>query len=107
MFLNKYRSEITTQPKYNSLDYLSDPTFKTIKRLFLFSFKNGDNDPTRYYFDEYYESLVEIEDFNALTGNKPFFDQPVKTNKNHTKNLLKCQELMIILSRLFVSSELS
>ena len=93
MFLNKYRSEITTQPKYNSLDYLSDPTFKTIKRLFLFSFKNGDNDPTRYYFDEHYESLVEIEDFNVLTGNKPFFDQPVKNKQEPYKKFIEMSRI--------------
>ena len=27
---NKYRSEITTQPKNNNLDYLIDPTFRTL-----------------------------------------------------------------------------
>ena len=27
-------SEITTQPKSNNLDYMIDPTFKSIKRLF-------------------------------------------------------------------------
>ena len=43
-------------------------------------------------------SLVEIKDFNALIDQpvKPFFDQPVKTNKKRMKNLLKCQEIMTI-----------
>ena len=31
-------------------------------------------DPTRNSFDEYYMSLVEIKDFNALIDNKLFFD---------------------------------
>ena len=31
---NKYRSEITIQPKSNDLDYLTYPTFKNINRLF-------------------------------------------------------------------------
>ena len=31
---NKYRSEITTQPKNNNLDYLIDPPFRNINRLF-------------------------------------------------------------------------
>ena len=31
---NKYRSEITTQPKNNNLDYLIDPAFRIIIRLF-------------------------------------------------------------------------
>ena len=50
---NKYRSEITTQPKNNNLDYLIDPTFRNINRLFALSFKNNSNDPTRYSFDKY------------------------------------------------------
>ena len=36
----KYRSEITTQSKNNNLDYLIDPTFRSIDVLFLRSFKN-------------------------------------------------------------------
>ena len=56
---NKYRPEITTQPKYNNLDYLIDPTFININRL-VFSFKNGNDDPTRNPFDKYYMPLIEI-----------------------------------------------
>ena len=40
--------------------------------------------------------LVEVKDFNAVIDNKPFFDQPIKTNKKCIKNLSKCQEMMII-----------
>ena len=66
---NKFRSEITTQPQNNNLDYLIDPTFRNINRLFLLSLKNGDNDPTRDLFDKYYMPLVEIKDFNVLIDN--------------------------------------
>ena len=72
---NKYRSEITTQSKNNNLDYLIDPTFRNINRLFVLSFKNGDDDPTRNSCDIYYMTLVEIEDFNALIDNKTLFRQ--------------------------------
>ena len=75
---NKYRPEITTQTKTKNLDYSIDPTFRNINRLFVLSFKNGNNNPTRGSFKKYYILLVEIKDFNALTNNKPFFDQPVK-----------------------------
>ena len=75
---NKQRSEIATQTKNNNLDYLIDPTFRNINRLFVLSFKNGNDDPSRDVFDKYYMPLVEIKDFNALIDNKPFFDQPVK-----------------------------
>ena len=72
---NKYRFEITTQTKNSNLHYLIDPTFRTINRLFLVSFKNGNNDPTRNYFDKHYMPLVDSKDF------KPFFDQPIKNKK--------------------------
>ena len=57
---NKYRSEITAQPKSNNLDYLIDLTFKN-DGFFLLSFRNGDDDPARNYFDKYYMPLVEVK----------------------------------------------
>ena len=44
---NKYRSEITAQPKNSNLDYMIDPTFRNINRLFVQSFKAGENDLTK------------------------------------------------------------
>ena len=82
---NKYRSEITRQPKNNNLDYMTDTTFKNINRLFVLSFKNGDDYPTGDYFDKYSMRLVEIKYFNALIDNKAFFDQPVKNKKKKNK----------------------
>ena len=52
--------------------------------MFVFSLKNDNHDPTRYSFDEYYMSLVDIKGFNALIDNKTFVDQPVK-NKQETR----------------------
>ena len=82
---NKYRSEITTQPKNNKLDYTVDPTFKNINRLFVLLFKNGDNDSTIHSFHKYYMPLVEIKDFNALIDNKLFFDQPLENKQEAYK----------------------
>ena len=50
---NKYRSEITTQTENSDLDYLIDQTFRNIIRLFVLSFKNGNDDPARNFFDKY------------------------------------------------------
>ena len=66
-----------------------DPTFININRLFVLSFKNGNNDPTRDYFDKYYMPLLEIKDFNALIDNKPFFDQPVKNKQEAYEKLIE------------------
>ena len=85
----KHRSEITTQAKNNNLDYLIDPTFRNINRLFVLSFKNNDDDPKRYSFNKYYMLLVEIKDCNALINNKPLFDQPVKNKQEAYERLIK------------------
>ena len=55
-----------------------DPTFRNTKRLFVLSFKNGDDDPARNSFDKCCIPPVETKDFNALSANKLFFDQRVK-----------------------------
>ena len=56
---NKCRSEITTQPKNNNLDYLIDPTSRNINRLFVLLFKVGDDDSTSDCFDKYHLPLLE------------------------------------------------
>ena len=63
---SKYRSEITTQTKNNNLDYLIHPTFKNNNRLFVLSFKNGNDDP---FFEqqEAYEKLIEMSRNNDYT----------------------------------------
>ena len=72
---NKYRSEVTTQPKNNNLDYLIDPKFRNINSLFVLSVKNGNDDPPRDSFDKYYMQLI------ALINSTPFFDQPRNKQK--------------------------
>ena len=90
---NKYRSEITTQ---TNLDYLIDPTLRNINWLFVLSFKNGDDDPTRNSFDEFYMPLLEIKYLNALIDKKHFLISLWETNKKRMKNLFKCQEIIAI-----------
>ena len=51
-----------------------DPTIKNFNRLFVLSFKNGNDDPMKDYFDKCYMPLVEIKDFSALIDNKSFFN---------------------------------
>ena len=54
---NKYRSKIRAEPKNNNLECIIFPTFRNINRLLVFSFKNGDDYPTRNSFDKCYMSL--------------------------------------------------
>ena len=98
---SKYRFEIKTQTKNNNLDYLIHLTFRNINFLFVLLFKNDDNDPARNSFDNCYMPLVKIKHFNVLINNKPFFISQQRTNKKRIKNLLKCQEMMIIQQEIY------
>ena len=40
---NKYRSEMSSQTKNNNLNYLIDPTFTNVNRLFVLTFENEDD----------------------------------------------------------------
>ena len=64
---NKYRSEMSNQSKNNSSNYLIDPTFIKVNRLFVLSFENQDN---RISFSKYYTSNIEIKDFSVLNSCK-------------------------------------
>ena len=67
---NKYRSEMSNQTKNNNLNYLIDPTFTNVNRLFVFSFENKDD---RTFFFKYYVPKFEIKDFYVLIDGKQFF----------------------------------
>ena len=72
---NKYMSQISNQNKTNNLNYLTDPTFSNVNRLFVLSFENED-DRTSYY--KYYMPSVEIKDYNILIDGNTFFEFPIK-----------------------------
>ena len=76
---NKYRPQMTIQPRNNNLNSLIDPTFTNANRLFVLSFsRNNLGDDKRDSFSHYYVPNVEIKDFNVLIDGKSFFDLPVK-----------------------------
>ena len=72
---NNHRSEMTNQTKTNNWNYLIDPTFNEVNRLFVLLFENKED---RTSFWKYYTPKVEINDFNVLVDGKSFFGVPVK-----------------------------
>ena len=66
-----------------------DWNFWNIIRLFVLSFKNGDNVLAEDSFDEYHMPFVEIKDFNSLIDNKWFLDQPVKNKQEGYEKLIE------------------
>ena len=90
---NKYRSQMTIQPQNNNLNYLIDPTFTNVNRLFVLSFQRiaGENNTTKDYrdsFSHYYVPNVEIKDFNVLIDGKSFFDLPVKNKEEAYEKII-------------------
>ena len=68
-------SQIPNQARNNNLNYLIDPTFKNVNRIFVLSFENGED---RTYYYKYCILNVEIKDYNVLIDGKAFFELPVK-----------------------------
>ena len=74
---------MSNQNKNNNLNYLIDPTFSNVNRLFVLSFENED-DRTSYY--KYYVPSVEIKDCNVLIDGNVFFELPIKNiEETHEK----------------------
>ena len=82
---NKYRSQMTVQPQNNNLNYLIDPTFTNVNRLFVLSFKRNIIADNRESFSDYFVPNVEIKDFNVLIDGKSFFDLSVKNEEKAYK----------------------
>ena len=83
---NKYRSEMTKHTKNINLNYLIDPTFTKVNRLFVLLFEN-ENDRTS--FSKYYVPNVQIEDFNVLIDGKIFFDLPIKNHEEIYEQIIE------------------
>ena len=83
---NKYRSEMSNQNENNNLNYLIDPTFTNVNRLFVLSFEN-ENDRTS--FSKYYVPKFEMKDFNVLIDEKPFFEIPVKNKEESYEAIIE------------------
>ena len=75
---------MTIQPK-NNLNYLIDPTFTNVNRLFVLSFKRNIIADNRESFSDYFVPNVEIKDFNVLIDGKSFFDLSVKNEEKAYK----------------------
>ena len=86
---NKYRSQMTVQSNNNNLNYLIDPTFTNVNRLFVLSFSRNNNTDNRDSFSDYYVPNVEIKDFNVLIDGKSFFDLPVKNEEEIYEKIIK------------------
>ena len=77
---------MTNQTKNNDLNYLIDPTFTKVNRLFVLLFEN-END--RRPFSRYYVPNVQIKGFNVLIDVKRFFEMPIKNGEETYKQIIE------------------
>ena len=84
---NKYLAKPELLAKNANLNYLIEPSFQGVNRLFVLAFKH-DND-WRTSNKRYYIPNVEIKDYNVMIDGKNFFDQPVKNDKVTYENIRK------------------
>ena len=72
---NKYQSKVTIQVPNPYLDYLINPSFEGVNRLFVLSFENTTD---RIVHRKYFLPTVEIKDYNVMIDGQNVFDQQVK-----------------------------
>ena len=83
---NKYQTKVSTQRQNQYLDFLIDPMFQGINRLFVLSFENeGD----RKVHTGYYLPRAEIKNSNVMIDGKSCFDQLVKSYMRTHNNIYK------------------
>ena len=89
---NKYRSQMTIQNNNDNLNYLIDPTFTNVNRLFVLSFERiEENNVKKDYrdsFSHHYVPKIQIKDFNFLIDGKSFFDLPVKNEEETYEKII-------------------
>ena len=83
---NKYLSKRELLAQNPNLNYLVEPSFQGVNRLFVLAFENDDD---RTSDDQYYLPTVEIKDYNIVINGENFFDQPIKNNKITYDNIRK------------------
>ena len=86
---NKYRSQMTIQPQNNNFNYLTDPTFMNVHRLFVLSFPRNNNTESRYSFSNYYVPKVRVNYFNVLIDGKSFFGFSVKNEEKTYEKIIE------------------
>ena len=83
---NKYLSKPGLLAQNPNLNYLVEPSFQGVNRLFVLAFKN---DAQRTSHSDYFLPNVEIKNYNIMINGENFFDQPIKNNKVTFQNIRK------------------
>ena len=77
---------MSNQAQNNNVNYLIDPTFTYVNRIFVLSFKSDDD---RNSFSNYYVPSIEVRDFNVLIDQTPFFEILVKNKEEANEQIIE------------------
>ena len=83
---NKYFSKLELLAQNPNINYLVEPSFLGINRLFVLAFEN---DTKRTSIKKYYLPNVEMKDYNVMIDGKIFFDKQIKNDKITYENIRK------------------
>ena len=84
--MNKYLSKPELLRQDQNLNYLVEPSFKGVNRLFVLAFENN---AQRASHSDYYPPNVEFKGYNVMINGEKCFDQLVKDNKITYENIRK------------------
>ena len=81
---NKYQSKLENKEQNKYFNYLVDPIFQGVSRLFVFSFENRTD---REVHTKYYIPKIKIKDYNATVDVKKLIDQLIKNDLRTYDNI--------------------
>ena len=70
---NKYQSKVTIKKQRQYLDYLIDPSFQRVNRLFVLLYEDNAH---RTSYKQYFFQSVEIKYYSVTLNGLNDFDQP-------------------------------
>ena len=74
---NKYQSKVTMQTRSQYLDYLIDPSFQGVNRVFVLLLENNARQTVH---TSYFLATIKMKDYKVMTEGRNFFDLPVKND---------------------------
>ena len=86
---NKYLAKPELLAQNANLNYLIEPSFQGVIRLFVLAFEHDNDKDWRISNKRYYIPNVEIKDYLVMIDGKNFFDQPVNNDKVTYQNIRK------------------
>ena len=100
---NEYQAKVSTERVNQHLDYLIDPSFQGVSRLFVLPFEN---EAQRTSYKRYYLPTREIKSYVMIDGEN-VFDQPIinslKTYDNIRKQVKKMLTQLVVCWTMIIS----